>query len=105
MACTVGVCKQRVVKASMSCSVFLTGLLRLTTGLLLPDRPTDGPVISAVIFFQLIGHVPVFSEPFLIFSGVNACVNGPSIALRNSNLVICLQIAGHIPPWLLHKTS
>ena len=35
--------------ASNSHIVFLTGLLRLTTGVLLPDMPSDGPVISAVI--------------------------------------------------------
>ena len=73
---------------SMSCSVFFTGLLRLTMGLLLPDRPTDGAVISGVIFFQLIGHVPVFSNPFLLFSGVKAHSNGSTIATRNSAFMI-----------------
>ena len=64
MACTVGVCKRRVVKVSMSCSVFLTGLLRLTTGLLLPDRPTNGAVISAVIFFSINRPCTSLLKPF-----------------------------------------
>lgn len=50
MACSVGDWELRVEKISMSCSVFLIGLLRLTIGLLLPDNPSDGAVISVVIF-------------------------------------------------------
>ena len=58
---------------SNACTSFLTGLLRLTIGPLLPDRPSDGPIASVVILDRLIGQVPVISKAFLIFLGVKAC--------------------------------
>ena len=73
---------------SNTCTSFLTGLLRLTIGPLLNERPSDGAVASAVIFIQSIGQVPVISKAFLMFSGVKACWYGPEIASRNSLLVI-----------------
>ena len=57
---------------SNACTSFLTGLLRLTIGLLLPDRPSDGPIASVVILDQLISQVPVVSKAFLMFLGVKA---------------------------------
>ena len=32
-----------------ACTSFFTGLLNQTIGLLLPDRPSDGPIASVVI--------------------------------------------------------
>ena len=57
---------------SITCTSFLTGLLRLTIGLLLNDRPSDGAVASVVILVQSIGQVPVISNALLMFSGVKA---------------------------------
>ena len=55
-----------------ACTSFLTGLLRLTIGQLLPDRPSDGAIASVVILDWSIGQVPVVSEAFLMFLGVKA---------------------------------
>src|SRR5258706_7954779 len=50
--------------SSKSCTVFFTGLLRLTIGVPLPERPSDAAVISGVMREQSIGQVPVFSNEF-----------------------------------------
>ena len=57
---------------SNACTSFLTGLLRVTIGRLLPDRPSDGAIASVVILDRSIGQVPVVSKAFLMFLGVKA---------------------------------
>ena len=91
--------------ASSSCIVFLTGLLRLTIGVLLPDVPSDVPIILAVIWLQSIGHVPVFLNPFLIFSGVKLSQMGPELHQGTQLCWFCQGCAGLAPPWLLGRTS
>jgi len=58
----------RANSSSNSCTVFFTGLLRLTIGMPLPERPSDAAVISGVMCEWSIGQVPVFSNDFVMFS-------------------------------------
>jgi len=79
-------------KVSNSSTALFTGLLRMTMGLPFPDKPSEGPTISAVIWVLSIGQVPVFLNDFLMFSRVKAQQNGLLIALRKSSLLILLAL-------------